>query len=102
MLCEVIPCMHAKAILALLFLVSVAVAALVFVRALPPDGGVRVGGANPSPGREILVAIVPLPASTLLRAQDVSWWTPSTDTPYLGEILRPAAAKRETKPEIDA
>jgi pilus assembly protein CpaB len=93
--------MHAKTILALLFLVSVAIAAAVFVRALPSQSGARTSVNISSPAREILVATVPLAAGTVLRAHDVSWWAPSADAPYVGEILRPAAEKREAKPEID-
>lgn len=94
--------MHAKTILALLFLVAVGLAAAVFIRALPPQLAVRRSPDTLSPpAREILVAAEPLAAGTLLRTQDASWWAPPTDAPYLGEIPRPTAAKREAKPEID-
>jgi pilus assembly protein CpaB len=95
--------MNAKTILAILFLVSIAVAAAVFVRALPSQSGAATGAsANISvPTREILVAAALLSAGTLLRGQDVRWWAPPADTPTIGEILRPTAEKREAKPEID-
>jgi pilus assembly protein CpaB len=89
--------MHAKAILALLFLVSVAVAGAIFVQALPQGYGARGGSLPP---REILVAAVPLAAGSLLRMQDVSWWAPPADTSYVGEIRAPTPEERKAKPEI--
>ncbi|MGC2415400.1 MAG: Flp pilus assembly protein CpaB, partial [Stellaceae bacterium] len=89
--------MHAKAILALLFLVSVAVAGAIFLQALPPGYGAR---GSSLPPREILVAAVPLAAGTLLRMQDVNWWVPPADASYVGEIRVPTDAERKAKPEI--
>ena len=90
--------MPAKTLLAILFVISVAVATLVVVRALPNKPEVVQSAV---PGREVLVAAVPLAAGTLLRAEDVRWWSPPNDAQFAGEILRPAADKREAKPESD-
>lgn len=95
--------MHAKTILAILFLVSIAVAGAIFVRALPAQPWARSGASEAvsAPAREILVAAAAFSTGTLLRAQDVKWWPSPADTSYVGEIVRPSAEKREAKPEID-
>lgn len=92
--------MHAKAILAILFLVSVVVAAAVLIQALTREYGVRGSVDNSLPERRILVAAVPLTAGTLLRMQDVRWWASPADSSYVDEIRWPTAAERKSKPEI--
>ena len=91
--------MPAKTLLAILFLASVAIAAVIVIRALPHEPTREAAAA--APAREILVAAVPLPAGTLLRPEDVRWWAPPADASYPGEITRPELAKREAKPESD-
>ena len=88
--------MRAKTILTVLFLISLAVAVIVILRAMPG----QVAANATAPKEEILVATVPLAAGTLLRAQDVRW-QPVTRPVELGEILRPSEAARQVKPEID-
>ena len=88
--------MRAKTILTVLFLISLAVAVVVILRAMPTQDDAN---AN-TPKNEILVATVPLAAGTLLRAQDVTWQVvPRPVDP--GEIVRPSEGARQTKPEID-
>jgi pilus assembly protein CpaB len=88
--------MRAKTILTVLFLVSLAVAAIVILRAIPTQVDANVN----APSEEILVATVPLPAGTLLRAQDVTWHSfPRAAEP--GEIVRPSETARRAKPEMD-
>jgi pilus assembly protein CpaB len=88
--------MRAKTILAVLFLISLAVAAVVILRAIPS----QVDANANAPKEEILVATVPLAAGTLLRAQDVRWQS-VTRPVESGEILRPSEAARQIKPELD-
>jgi pilus assembly protein CpaB len=88
--------MRAKTILTVLFLISLAVAVIVILRAMPTQGDAN---AN-IPKEEILVATVPLAAGTLLRAQDVTWQLVARPAEP-GEIVRPAEGARQTKPEID-
>jgi pilus assembly protein CpaB len=89
--------MRAKTILAMLFLVSLGVAATVVLRSLPqkseaaPEAGAR---------EEILVATMPLEAGTLLRAPDVIWQAIGRPLER-GEIVRPSAAVREAQPKAD-
>ena len=88
--------MRAKTILALLFLVSLGVAATVVLRSLP-----QKSEAAPEAGREdVLVATMPLAAGTLLRAPHVAWQTISRPAER-GEIVRPLAAVREAQPKAD-
>jgi pilus assembly protein CpaB len=89
--------MRAKTILTVLFLVSLAVAAVVVVRAMPQ---MAATGAPEAARDEILVATTALPAGTLLRPQDVVWQRAKGAT-VPGEIVRPDAAAREAKPELD-
>jgi pilus assembly protein CpaB len=89
--------MRAKTILTALFLISLVVATWVVLQALPQKGD---ASAERLPQVEILVATVPLSAGTLLRAQDVSW-QPIARPPEPGEILRPSAAARAVRPELD-
>jgi pilus assembly protein CpaB len=88
--------MRAKAILTVLFLISLAVAAVVILRAMPS----QVDANANAPKEEILVATMPLAAGTLLRAQDVRWQS-VTRPVESGEILRPSEAARQIKPELD-
>jgi pilus assembly protein CpaB len=89
--------MRAKTILTVLFLISLAVAAIIVVKAMPD----LTGAATQEAARdEILVAVGPLPAGTLLRPQDIVWERAKTDT-QPGEVVRPDAAAREVKPELD-
>jgi len=88
--------MRAKTILTVLFLISLAVAVIVILRAMPTQGDAN---AN-TPKDEILVATVPLAAGTLLRAQDVAWQLVSRPVEP-GEIVRPSEGARQAKPEID-
>lgn len=89
--------MRAKTILTVLFLISLAVAAFVIIRALPQ---LAPQGAQEAARDEILVASGPLPGGTLLRAQDVVWQKANSDT-QPGWIVRPDAAAREARPELD-
>jgi pilus assembly protein CpaB len=89
--------MRAKTILTFLFLISLAVAAFVIIRALPQ---LAPAGAQEEARDDILVAAGPLPAGTLLRAQDVVWQRAKSDT-QPGQIVRPDAAARDAKPELD-
>ncbi len=86
--------MPAKTILTLLFLISLGVIVIVSVHALPQ----RVK-AETARRDEILVATVPLPAGTLLRAKDVGWST--TNSPEPGQILRAGGALGNVGAEID-
>jgi pilus assembly protein CpaB len=88
--------MRAKTILTVLFLISLAVAVIVILRAMPTQGDAN---AN-TPKDEILVATVQLAAGTLLRAQDVTWQLVARPIEP-GEIVRPSEGARQTKPEID-
>ena len=89
--------MRAKTILAILFLVSLGVAAMVVLRSLPQ----KSEAAPEAAGREeILVATMPLAAGTLLRAPDVTWQAISRPAEP-GEIVRPSAAVREAQPKAD-
>ena len=81
--------MRAKTILTVLFLISLAVAAIVILRAIPT----QVDANANMPKEEILVAAVPLPAGTLLRAQDVMWRLLARAAEP-GEIVRPSEAAR--------
>ena len=88
--------MRAKTILTVLFLISLAVAVVVVLRALPTQGDANTN----MPKEEILAATVPLAAGTLLRAQDVTWQAVARPVEP-GEIVRPAEGARQAKPEID-
>jgi pilus assembly protein CpaB len=89
--------MRAKTILTVLFLISLAVAAYVLLRALPEMTGTA---AQEAARDEILVATASLPAGTLLRPQDVAWERHKGEM-QPGQILRPDAGAREVKPELD-
>jgi pilus assembly protein CpaB len=89
--------MRAKTILTALFLISLAAAAVVLVKAMPEMAGTA---AQEAARDEILVATAALPAGTLLRPQDVDWQRAKGDT-QPGQIVRPEASAREVKPELD-
>ena len=93
--------MHAKTTLAVLFLISIVVAAAIFIRALPRQPEAHAAAEAPPPMQEIMVAAVPLAAGALLRTEDVAWASVPGSASQAGGISRPAAAKRAAKPEID-
>jgi pilus assembly protein CpaB len=88
--------MRAKTILTVLFLISLAVASIVILRALP----IQVDAHANTAKEEILVAAVPLQAGTFLRAEDLTW-SPIPSPAEPGEVVRPSEAARRTKAEID-
>jgi pilus assembly protein CpaB len=88
--------MRAKTILTMLFLASVVVALIVFLRALPQ----KVDATAEPPGVEVLVATAPLGAGTLLRAHDIVWQAVAGPLEK-GETMRPDAAARELRPDAD-
>jgi pilus assembly protein CpaB len=87
--------MRAKTILTILFLLSLGVAAWLFLHALPQNATADV---QPSPKEEVLVAAVPLSAGTLLRAEDVAW-RPAASVVEPGTIVRPLAAVHTERDE---
>jgi pilus assembly protein CpaB len=89
--------MRAKTILTVLFLISLAAAVIVVIRAMPQ---LAPAGAAEAARDEILVATAPLAAGTLLRPQDVVWQRAKGDTEP-GQIVRPDVASREAKPELE-
>jgi len=89
--------MRAKTILALLFLVSLGVAATVVLRTLPQKSEAAAEAAG---REEILVATMPLAAGTLLRAPDFTWQAIGRPAER-GEIVRPSAAVREAQLKAD-
>lgn len=94
--------MRAKTILSLLFLISLGVAAIVFLRALPHRAGAAARAGVPAGAQaQILVAKVPLAIGTLLRDRDLAW-RPLAGQPTADEIVRPVLALRQAKPELDA
>lgn len=87
--------MRAKTLLAILFLLSITVAAAVVLRAMAPKMP-----AQASAGPEVLVTAAQLPPGTLLRAQDVTWHT--ADRPADSQmILRPTEKQRAEDAHID-
>jgi pilus assembly protein CpaB len=91
--------MRAKTLLTILFLLSLLVAAVVVLRALPrstPATATQVAANHD----QILVAAIPLLPGTLLRDQDVAW-APIDRVPVPGEFVRPSAAAIQAKPELD-
>jgi pilus assembly protein CpaB len=89
--------MRAKTILTVLFLISLGVAAVVLLRVLPQKSGEAAESAT---GDEVLVAAAPLATGTLLRAYDVTWQVFNGPLER-GAIIRPSAAAREARPEVD-
>src|SRR5947207_10696943 len=62
--------MRAKTLLTILFLLSLGVAAWLFLHGLPQNATADV---KRNPKEEVLVAAGPLAAGTLLRSEDVVW-----------------------------
>jgi pilus assembly protein CpaB len=87
--------MRAKTILTILFLMSLGVAAWLFLHAMPQNATADV---QPAPKQEVLVAAVPLSAGTLLRAEDVAW-RPAAGVVEPGTIVRPLAAVHTERDE---
>lgn len=87
--------MRAKTLLTILFLLSLGVAAWLFLHALPQSATADV---QPTPKQEVLVAAVPLSAGTLLRAEDVAW-RPAAGDVEPGTIVRPLAAVHTERDE---
>ena len=94
--------MRPKHIFAILLVASLGLVAVLFLRAKTQDtaGTAPAVALAPVVHDEILVAARPLPASLLLRAQDVAWRERSGPA-QPGEIIRPAADARAAKPELD-
>jgi pilus assembly protein CpaB len=87
--------MRAKTLLTILFLLSLGVAAWLFLHALPQNATADV---QPLPKEEVLVAAVPLSAGTLLRADDVVW-RPAAGVVEPGTVVRPLAAVHTERDE---
>jgi pilus assembly protein CpaB len=85
--------MRTKTVVTFLFIVSLVVAAVAITHMMAQKGDATV------PKTQILAATMPLPAGTLLRAQDVTWQPVSETTP--DQIERPTAAALENKPVLD-
>src|SRR6266446_8360264 len=88
--------MHAKTILTALFLISLGVATMLFLRAMQQNTDAVAAPTKD----EILVASVALAPGTLLRTQDVTW-QPVDRGAEPSEFVRPPEAARTTKPELD-
>ena len=86
--------MRAKTLLTVLFLISIGVAGLVLLHAMS-----QKGDATEATKDQILVATMPLPAGTLLRAQDVAWHS-AAGPAGADQFVRPAAAALAAKPEL--
>jgi pilus assembly protein CpaB len=86
--------MRAKTMLTVLFLISIGVAGIVLLHALS-----QKGDATEATKDQILVATMPLPAGTLLRAQDVAWHS-TAGAAGADQFVRPAAAALAAKPEL--
>jgi pilus assembly protein CpaB len=86
--------MRAKTLLTILFLISIGVAGMVMLHALS-----QKGDATEATKDQVLVATMPLPAGTLLRAQDVAWHAAAAPA-GADQIVRPAAAAIAAKPEL--
>src|ERR1043165_7372886 len=87
--------MRAKTLLTILFLLSLGVAAWLFLHALPQNATADV---QPLPKEEVLVAAVPLSAGTLLRADHVVW-RPAAGVVEPGTVVRPLAAVHTERDE---
>jgi pilus assembly protein CpaB len=83
--------MRLKHIFLVLLLLSVGVAAVLIVRAMPKNSVAAASAAPAAPvvHAEILVATRPLPPGLLLRAQDVTWRERPGEA-QAGEIKRPS------------
>jgi pilus assembly protein CpaB len=85
--------MRAKTIVTLLFVISLVGAAVALTHMMSQQGSAT------APKTQLLAATMPLPAGTLLRAQDVTW-QPTTEIEP-DQIERPNATALEGKPELD-
>ncbi len=94
--------MRPKHVFAILLLCAIGLVVVLFLRALPQSSVAAVAAvtAPPPPGEEILGAARPLSAGLLLRAQDVIW-RPRSGVALSGDIVRPSAGERASKPESD-
>src|SRR6266849_11129177 len=94
--------MRPKHVFAILLLCAIGLVVVLFLRALPQSSVAAVAAVTaPSPpGEEILGAARPLSAGLLLRAQDVIW-RPRSGVALSGDIVRPSAGERASKPESD-
>jgi pilus assembly protein CpaB len=90
--------MRAKTVLTMLFLISLAVAAFVVLRAIPLTPEIAPKAAPVS--SQVLVAAIPLAPGTLLRDQDVTWGTVDRP-PTRSEFVRPSAPGAEPNFELD-
>jgi pilus assembly protein CpaB len=88
--------MPAKAILTLLFLISLCVVVILALRALPQGTNFAIASSKD----EILVAATALPGGTLLRAKDVGWRQIFGGV-QSGQITRPANAAGKLSLELD-
>jgi len=88
--------MPAKTILTLLFLISLGVAVIVCLQALPHQVNADTAAAKD----EILVATTALPPGTLLRAKDVVW-QPVAGKAESSQILRPPGAVSNANGDLD-
>src|SRR5215216_6372423 len=88
--------MRPKHIFSILLLCSFGLVGVLFIRAMPQHSVAAAPAPPPAPREEILVATRPLPASLLVRAQDVSW-RERQGAAQSGEVVRPPA----TKPDSD-
>lgn len=86
--------MPAKMILTLLFLISLSIAVVVCLQALPQ----RLDAA--AAHDEILVATAELPAGSLLRDKDVMW-QPAAGKAGPGQIRRPAGVANNSNADLD-
>jgi len=84
--------MRAKTVLTILFGFSILAIAVAFTQIMGQKGSAS------GPKEHVLAATVPLPAGTLLRAQDVTWQGVSETEP--DEILHPSATAVTEKPTI--
>src|SRR5262245_46389456 len=88
--------MPAKTIIASLFLVSLAVIAILGLRALPQRDAANTVAARD----EVLVAATALPSGTLWRAKAVMW-TPTAGTAEPGYIFRPTGPGGNHNSDLD-
>jgi len=85
--------MRAKVIFNVLFVASLVGAAVAVTHMASQKSDATV------PKEYVLATTMPLPAGTLLRAQDVTWQGVTETAP--DQILRPSASVLATKPELD-
>jgi pilus assembly protein CpaB len=86
--------MRGKTLVTILFVISLVGAAIAGTHMLSQQKGNAT-----EPKEYILAATMPLPAGTLLRAQDVTWQPVSETEP--DQIVRPSATVLAAKPELN-